>query len=30
MNTVGYKTTTNLTEENLGYDTAPQFLPDGN
>jgi dipeptidyl aminopeptidase/acylaminoacyl peptidase len=24
------KTTTNLTEENLGYDTAPQFSPDGN
>ncbi len=24
------KTTTNLTPENLGYDTAPQFSPDGN
>ena len=24
------KTTKNLTEENLGYDTAPQFSPDGN
>lgn len=24
------KTTKNVTEENLGYDTAPQFSPDGN
>jgi dipeptidyl aminopeptidase/acylaminoacyl peptidase len=24
------KITTNVTEENLGYDTAPQFSPDGN
>ena len=24
------KTTKNLTQENLGYDTAPQFSPDGN
>lgn len=23
------KTTTNLTSENLGYDTAPQFSPNG-